>query len=394
MKKNKLVYIITLSTFGGEQIGGAQIHVLNLIRHINFQKYQVFLIVGNEGVLTKKVREMGVKVCIANKMNNPVNLIKDHTAINQIRKFLKDIKPDIVHTHSSKAGFLGRIAAYKEKVPLILHTIQGFIFPRVKGFRRMLYLKAERYVGRRSDLLISVSHQEKRFAIENKVIKNEELIKVIGNGYEDSIDWDGFSKIDLPKKYNFSKDRKVLGFIARLDHDKNPMEFLRAIKYLVDSNKIEGLQFLLIGEGTEKVKCLNFIEENKLSEFVSVGGWLKQNPYYYMVVKSLDVMVLTSFAEGLPLGVIESMRIGTPIIGSDVPGINELVKNNETGVIYELSDYKKLGEKMLELVWNSEKLACISKTAKEFIMKNFSYSKITDKHMRLYEDYLQKQEIK
>ena len=256
MKKNKLVYIITLSTFGGEQMGGAQVHVLNLIRHINFQKYEVFLIVGNEGVLTKTVREMGVKVYLADKMNNPVNPVKDHAALNQIREFLKEIKPDIVHTHSSKGGYLGRLAASKEKVPVITHSVQGFAFPRVSGLKHIAYLAAERKVGLISDAIICASIKDKADAVNNKIVKDFKKLEVINNGYDDDIPWDEFRKIDLAEKYGIPKNQKTAAMIARLDEQKNPIEYLKGVKYYLDMNKNTAIKFFLIGQGTEKENCI------------------------------------------------------------------------------------------------------------------------------------------
>ncbi|MDD3627831.1 MAG: glycosyltransferase, partial [bacterium] len=237
MKKIKLMFIITLATFGGTQIGGAQIHLLNLIRHINKDEFEIYLIAGNSGILTEETEKLGVRNIIIEDMKNPVKPIKDYKAYRRIKREIHLIKPDIVHTHSSKAGFLGRVAAYNENVPLIIHTVQGFAFPRVKGMKRIIYRLGEKLAGQKNDLLICVSNQERRFALENKITLTPDVIRVIGNGFNDSIDWESFRRIRLSERFTIPEGKKVIGFIARLDRDKNPMEYLKGIKFIHDSKK-------------------------------------------------------------------------------------------------------------------------------------------------------------
>ena len=395
MKKIKLVYIITLSTFGGDQIGGAQVHLLNLIRNLDMEKFDVSLIAGNEGVLTREVEKLGVPFYINDLMDNPVKLFKDLKALRKMRCILRSINPDIVHSHSSKGGFLGRVAAYKEQVPVIIFSVQGFAFPRVKGLKRYLYLLAERFAGARTDKMICASIKDKEDAINHKVIRDLNKLTVINNGFDQEINWEVLAPADLNKRYGIEEGTFTAAMIARLDEQKNPLEFLMGIRGFIKNNPDSNVKFLLIGQGTEKESCIRFIHDNKLEDFIITGDWLRLNPDYFQVLKAVDLMVLPSLWEGLPLAIIDSMRMGTPVLASGIPGTVELIEDGKTGLLYQSRKPEDLAAKLEWAVKNPELLKKISYNAKQKVINRLSYKHITEIHMKFYEELLiQNKEIK
>jgi len=259
-------------------------------------------------------------------------------------------KYDIVHTHSSKAGVLGRLAAKIMRVPVIVHTPHTFAFLFKDHTTRLLktgFLELERFLGRFTDKLIAVSPSEKRSIVRSNVISAEK-IEVINNAVNVSeLSQNGFIPAEVKKELNLPLDSYIIGTVGLLNVAKGQ-------KYLILAGvealkKIPNLKILIVGSGELEEELKALTRQQQISSQVIFTGYRSD---VARMLSVMDIFVLPSLWEAMPFAVLEAMAVGKPVIATEVDGARDAVIHGETGLLVPTGDEKALAKAILRLWGN------------------------------------------
>lgn len=338
----------------------------------NFVNY----IVCPAGEWSEKMKKQGIKVINVN-LSNSLKINEVLHEIKDLEKVFKEYKIDIVHTHTSKPGVTGRIAAKKAKVPLVIHQVHTFHFMRYNGIRRFIFEKIEKHMASYANFMLFQNKDEFEFCLKNKYSKKT-VLKYIGNG----ISFEEFDNY-LNKEKNYNPGQKNIACIARLEEVKNHKMLFRSLKYLIEVYNYTDFKLNLYGEGEEEIKLKEFAKSLNIESFVNFVGTLDRKEMIDSIFQS-DLSVLTSYKEGKPRALMESSALGVPIVATDVIGTREVVKNGKTGYLVKLNDYESFAEKMYELLTNEKKWAEFSKNAKEVAAEEFNEDNVVRQLKELY----------
>lgn len=306
----KIIHIITKA-----ERGGAQVHVLGLIRYQLEQGHDVQLLCGTEGFLTEMARSAGARVTLCGEIIHPVRPLHDFLAIFKLRQRLRRLTPDIAHAHSSKAGMLVRIACWFERVPCVF-TAHGWAFSEgTPVSRRILGQATEKLIARLGQPIITVSEYDRQLAIAKKVAKPEQLI-TIHNGMPDA---------PATSREKQNNDIKTLIMVARFANQKNPELLIKSMPLLPKK-----VQCILVGDGPNLRRCQLLAKQLGIESQINFTGNSDCIPE---LLNSASIFVLLTHYEGLPLTIIEAMRARLPVIASNVGGISEQIQDGVTGYL-------------------------------------------------------------
>ncbi|MFQ7233610.1 MAG: glycosyltransferase [Enterococcus hulanensis] len=314
--------------------GGLRKHVVQLINCLDKQKYELYFIHGTKTTDAVFLEEYeGLKrnatVIPCESFTREIDLKNDLKTLCFIMKKIKEIEPDIVHCHSSKAGAIGRLAAKKEGIKKIFYTPHAYSFlaPEFSDKKKQMFIFIERFLSRYATCLtFCVSEGEKKEALKHKVDVSKKF-KVIYNGLPEV---DFFESQSIKEELGLSPDTFLVGNNARMSEQKNPILFFEIAKQLSKLN--DNYHFVWAGEGPlyEQVRC--FIEDNNLKNKTHLLGDRSDSEY---LVKGYDLFLITSKYEGFPYAPIEALRAGVPVTGTHVNGISEVIVENINGYSFD-----------------------------------------------------------
>ncbi|WP_432459151.1 glycosyltransferase family 4 protein [Agarivorans sp. QJM3NY_25] len=321
------------------------------------------------GPLTKKLDEIGVVTHVIPTLKREISPYNDIVSIYHIYKLVRREKYDVVHTHSSKTGFVGRIASKLAGSKKIIHTVHGFSFPAANSFSAKLCFFIMEWLAKFfTDQLIVLNNADREIAIY-KLGYNNKAVKVVPNG----VDVDLFSPADKT-----SNEFRIV-MVGRLWKQKNPMCLLRAFKKVVEIDSSITLDF--VGDGDLRHEMLSFIENNNLSRNVKIVGWKDD---VFNLLNSYDLFVLPSLWEGMPLAILEAQSCGLPTVVSDIAGNRDLVTDGFNGLLFETNNDDILFEAMKRLYLDRNELKRFSNNARNNVLQNFSNKKRNLDVMSIY----------
>jgi len=326
-------------------------------------------------------------------MFRSINPLKDYIAYRQLCKLLAELNPDIVHTHTSKAGVLGRFAAKRAGIKFIMHSPHGCIYlsgSHISGIPRFsLGLKflqlAEKAAGVKTHALIALSQNEKNINVKLGLFQGEKIL-IIPNGincakFQNASDLD-FSLIQFyPHEF---KDKTVISVIGRLSPEKGQYLLLEAIELLLQKTPVKNLCIFLIGDGPDKNKLETYSKKisDKFGIQIEMPGHTKNVNEF---LKLTDIFVLPSFYEGFGLALVEAMAAGVPVIASESGGVPEIIDDGVDGLLFSSGDNESLSEK-IDLLLKNEELSDLIATNAVEKAKKFDVQKMVDKYRTLYAD--------
>jgi glycosyltransferase involved in cell wall biosynthesis len=390
----KIVHIITRLI-----LGGAQENTLITCRLLTQRGHDVTLItgpaIGPEGELFEQTKQAGYKTIVVDEMIRAINPLKDFIAYRKIKKILKEIRPDIVHTHSAKAGILGRYAAYnlktenpKSKIrnskPKIVHTIHGLAFhPYQSEWLNKFYIAIEKAAAKRTDYFISVADAM------------TEQAKAAGIGLDrpyvtaySAVDEEAFlSPIAEEKRqqfrtqYGISKDTIVLVTIARLFMLKGHDYIIESAKTL--AKKYENVMWLFVGDGNLSDKFQRQVNELGLADRIKFAGLLPPSRIP-LAIQSSDILVHCSLREGLARTLPQAMLCGKPVISFDVDGAKEVVNEN-TGRLIEPKNVEKLTQACAELIEDADLRKRLGENGRESVKRKFAPQTMVNTVEKVYQ---------
>ncbi len=351
MSKKKIIQVITRLDRGGS----ADI-VLHLSAELHALGHEVCLISGKTAEPTENLelfeKQSGVTVHFLPSLVRDICPMSDLTALWQLFLIFRRQKPDVVHLHSSKAGFLGRVAAFFAGVPRILYSTHGHIFyGYFSPLKTKIFIMMEKFGGYCGDVLITLTEQEKKDFISLHIL-DEKKIEVVANG----LDLTPYQKNreqayrSFRGEHHLAEDTLVIGWIGRFEQVKRPDLFIRVMASLKKVCRKRGGQLnlsgVMVGDGSMKEKTEEMIKEEGVQEDILLTGYLNST---VAVTQSIDILCLTSENEGFGMVVLEAMAAGKPVVSFDVGGVKDLIVEGETGFLIPFDDVEKMAETLLLL---------------------------------------------
>ena len=354
-EKKKVFHVITKL-----ELGGAQKVTLMTLERLPLDRYELALITGAEGLLVDEAVEIpGVRTLQVGALVREIRPLMDVRALWSLYQLFRRERPDFVHTHSSKAGVLGRWAAWLAGVPYIFHTAHGFGFNRYQHpIIRTVYIWIERLTRKITTRLVFVSHSNVGTARANRLIGSTPWILC-----RDAISIREFLDSDRRKpksrEWGVPPERTVVGMVACFKPQKSPVDFVELAAKVLESRK--DVHFVMVGDGELRSEIETRIRDLEVGENMTLLGWRKDMPDVYA---SLDIVVLTSLWEGLPCVFSEAMASGRPLVVTDADGAREAIADGESGYIHAPRDVDGLAASVLELVADPELRAVMGATGK------------------------------
>lgn len=365
----KIVYVITRS----DAIGGAHVHVRDLACALLQRGHEVTVLVGGRGPFTGELEVRGVPYRSLVHLVRPIRPGTDLRGAVELRRALAELRSDLVSTHSSKAGWLGRMAARSLGIPVVF-TAHGWAFTEgVPERERRLYALAERLAAPFADRIITVSEYDRELALRYRVACAKKLVRV-HNGMPD---------IDPAYRSRPGVQPPTLVMVARFEPQKDHLTLFRALTELRELS----WELELIGDGplweTMRVEA----QRLGLGERVAFLGARKD------VAERLgkaQAFVLVSNWEGFPRSILEAMRAGLPVVASDVGGVREAVVDGETGFLVPRGDVAILCDRLRRLLQDPGMRVRMGTAGRRRYERHFTFEQMLDKTLKVYEEVVGK----
>ena len=339
------------------------------------------------------VNNLGLKPIIVEDMIREIDFKNDYAAYQKIKKIIKEFKPDIVHTHASKAGTIGRFAASSCGVPIIIHTFHGHVFHSYFGKLKTLFYKTiERYLAKKSTIIIAISESQKQELVEIHKICTADKVKVIPLGF----DLSKFQENILEKrksfrsKYNLDEDEIAIAIIGRLVPVKNHALFLEAIK-IVSEKTSKKIRAFIIGDGEEHQNIeskatelgISFVDGTKTNKksLLTFTSWIKEID---VALAGSDIVALTSYNEGTPVSLIEAQAANKPIVTTNVGGIENVVLPNQTALLCANNNLVEFSGALLKLIEEEKMRLDMSENGWHHVKEKFHYTRLVKDMENLY----------
>lgn len=377
--------IRVLLVITGLATGGATNVVLDLANHFkNAPGFDLQLITGpippGRNDATHLAKELGIPTRVIPSLINHIDPVKNLKAVADLRRVMVEGKYDIVHTHSSVAGVVGRLAALAAGIPVIIHHVHGWaLHEGMSAWTRRVYVGLERLCARFTDRIVTVSEPDIRKGLTQRIGTPEKFV-LVNNG----IDLQKFRQpVDAAKvraELGLDPHSKLIGMVGRLDEQKNPLDLIRAAAIVVA--KYRNAQFVIVGDGSLRPECEQLIEELKLNDKFFLLGFRSD---VARIMPILTMTAMSSLWEGLPLAFMEAMSAGKPIIANDIDGAGDVVVNGETGFLVPPHQPEVMAERILTLLGDEalcEKMGRIAQQRSE----NFSLPQMLNRIEALYRD--------
>ncbi|GJM21768.1 MAG: glycosyl transferase family 1 [Planctomycetota bacterium] len=332
------------------ELGGAQQNTLHTVAQLDRERFEPWLIAGEGGLLDDEARALpDVTVHLLPELVRPVSPLKDMAATRSVQALLAPLAaagPLLVHTHSSKAGVIGRSAAARLGIHPVVHTIHGFGFAALGGaFKQRVGLFLERRMARHTDAFVSVaeSHLDEGSALG---VLGDAVQCVIRSG----IDLSDFARADELRaatraELGYSDDTPVIGMVACLKPQKAPLDFVE-LAAQVHARHPEA-RFFIAGDGELRGAVEQRVRERGLDDVLRLLGWRRDVP---ALMGALDIAVLTSLWEGLPRVCPQAMAAGRPMVATAVDGTPEAVEHGRTGLLFEPGEWSVGADQVTELI--------------------------------------------
>ena len=385
---SKILHIITRLDMGGSAQNTLQtckrlcdkyetilIHGLSYESRMTDREKQII----QEGV--EEIKANGVKVIPLPAMVRSIRPLKDFKALLSMVWLIFKENPDIVHTHSSKAGILGRLAAKIAGVPYIVHTPHGHVFYGHFGILASnIFLWVERIFSKFTDRMVALTNGEKNDYVKLSVCPPEKLFKIhSGVDLKQFMQPNG-NRVEKRRALGLDQNGTVIGFVGWLLPIKGPAYLLRAMEHIWPDHPAASL--VMVGKGELDVDLRAQALKMNANGKVKFLGWRED---VHEIMPVFDLLVLPSLNEGMGRVLVEAMAAGKPVVASEVGGIPDLVKHGETGYLVRPADEKALANGIKKLLNDPERAKQMGQRGKEYC-RQFSLEAMIEKLDNLYSE--------
>jgi len=314
-------------------VGGAQEAAVLTCARADRRRFESTLVfgpqTGSEGTLRPRADALGVPTIVVPDLVREIAPIHDGRAARALRSLFRARQPDVVHTHSSKAGLLGRWAARRERVPVIVHTVHGWSFhDHMQPWLRAAYIRLERRAAQWCDHIVTVSDIDREKGLANRIGRPEQYatIREVNDlaPYEERAG----ERDEARRLLGLPAGSAVVGTVGRLSEQKDPGTWVRAAAAV--ARRRPEAHFVMVGDGSLRAAAERDVAGLGLADRLVLTGLRDDVP---ALLPAFDVFLLTSRWEGLPLVIPQAMAAGVPVVASTVDGNREVVRDRENGLL-------------------------------------------------------------
>lgn len=371
-------------------VGGAQENTLLSCAGQHAAGHEVMLATGPEtgpeGSLLPRAHAGGYRVTCLPAMQRELNPLADAGACHETRAVINAFRPDVVHTHSSKAGIIGRAAAWRLAVPAVIHTIHGLPFhPYQSPLRNALYKASERFAARRCHRIVCVAEAMKRQALEAGVGHRDQY-DVVYSGMDTTPYLQGPDDRDATRaELGITDDETVIGTVARLFELKGHDDLLAALPTLLQHHP--RVRYLWVGDGAWRERLTERMRQMGVADRVTMTGLVTPDavPRY---LRAMDALAHPSYREGLPRAVVQAMLSGVPVVAYDCDGAGEVCIEGETGRLVPAGHVEALTEALRWMLNQPEARRELARRGRTLCAERFDGPAMVDKLQAVYERVL------
>jgi len=366
-------------------VSGSGINTFLSMRGMDRNVYEVELACAPGGRLIQLVEDNHMKVWPFEHLVQPISPLKDTISLIELTIFLKRNPYHIVHTHNSKCGFLGRLAAKLAGIPVIVHTVHGFAFHDQEPiWRQSLFRNLERMGSHWCDKMIFISQPLIDWALRENITDKEKIEKIYSG-----IQLDQFRpvtmdvKIKNREKWELKRDDLVIGIVSKLWEGKGHITLIEAFKAL--KKRLNNAKLVIVGEGDLYEELQGFVDKNELSGSVLFTGFQMD---VSEILSTFDVAVLPSFFEGMGRVLLEAMAMEKPVVASRVGGIPDLVKHQINGLLVKPGDVEGLTHALEQILSDKGLSSKMGKEGRKRIQEQFSADIMVQSIDKVYRELL------
>jgi glycosyltransferase involved in cell wall biosynthesis len=389
-------------------IGGPS-HNVSLLTAYLSPEFETKLLVGKKDSTEKDAsyiaHELGLAPIEITEMRRSILPFNDIIAYFKIKKIIRQFKPDIVHTHASKSGAIGRMAAKSCDVPIIIHTFHGHVFHSYfSKFISSMVVKMETYLATKTDAIVAVSDSQRKELIEVYKIAPAEKVFTVPLGFNlDKFSLDQVNKRNIFRaKYGFAQSELVIGIIGRLVPIKNHEMFLEVAAIIkAQKEKNTNVRFVIIGDGESRpalklkaaelnLSCSYYITKPKEQTDIVITSW---ETAIDQALAGLDIIVLTSNNEGTPVSLIEAQAALKPVVTTNVGGVEDIVIHGQTGFITAVGDTAAFAGYVQQLIDDPALRNSLGKNGYDNVIKRYSKQRLINDMKTLYHNLLRKKNM-
>lgn len=354
-------------------VGGAQENTILSCEGLHAAGHEVFLLSGPtegpEGSLLDRATSGGYAYELVHSLVRPVDPIRDLKALLALRKRFQELRPDVVHTHSSKAGVLGRLAAAAAKVPSIVHTIHGMSFNRTQPAAvRMTYALAERYCAGKCHALVTVADEMRRQALAAGIGRPQQFVTIRSGIELETFNPAVYDASALRAQGGIDDGEVVIGTVARLFANKGYEQLIEIMDIALRCER--RLRFVWIGDGTGRAAYEDELVRRGLRDRVRMAGLVPpaEMPRY---LSAIDVLAHTSQWEGLPRAVVQALLMEKPVVCFALDGAPEVVRPGQTGILVERGDLSAFAAALVALARDPDRRRQYGKQGRRDCLRTF-----------------------
>lgn len=382
-------------------LGGPTFNAALLTKYME-PKYETLLIGGKEQATEESSKfildELGIEPHLIEEMQRDVGLKNDRAAYKKIKQIIKTFKPDIIHTHASKAGAIGRTAGIAYGKAKMVHTFHGHVFHSYFGkLKTNVYKNIERTLALKTDKIVAISNRQKLELSKKYRICSEDKIEVIPLGF----DLNKFNnnqeqkRTDFRREYNIDQNEIAIGIIGRLVPIKNHKLFIKAINNIITRTD-KSIRAFIVGDGSERESLKQYTKELGLDflngDFapdkkatIHFTSWIKDID---KVNAGMDIIALSSLNEGTPVSLIEAQASSKPIVSTKVGGVSNIVLQNETALLAKNDDLEDFSNQLLRLINDDELRSSMGHLGWEHVREKFHFTRLVNDMDNLYQKLL------
>ena len=371
-------------------ISGSGINTFLTMRGMKGNRYESVLACAPGGTLIDLVQRHGMEVMTFPSLVQPLHPLKDFKAILDLTGHLMTKRYQVVHTHNSKAGFIGRLAAKLARVPVIVHTVHGFAFHRQEPpWRRTLFRNLERLASHWCDQMIFISQPLVDWAVNEGIGCSGKMTRIYSG-----IEMDRFHPVSVQEKnrlragWGLHEDDAVIGMVSKLWEGKGHAFLLRAFKEIKEEKPQARL--VIVGEGYLMESLKTLVSRMGLSEAVIFTGFLEDVP---QIIATFDVAVLPSYFEGMGRVLLEAMAMEKPVVGTRVGGIPDLIEEGLNGYLVSPGNEKELASAVVKILNDRDLALKMGRTGRKKMTDRFSAESMVRSIEEVYSELLKRKGV-
>jgi glycosyltransferase involved in cell wall biosynthesis len=364
------------------ELGGAQEVAMQVVSSLDRRRFRPVLIAGPGGLLTEEAHALeGVEVRLIPSLVRDIQPIHDLRALWELVAMFRRLRPKIVHTHSSKAGILGRLAAWLAGVPCILHTIHGYgVTPAQPLWLQHMVIKLERMVGRVTTHWIAVSKADRLQGLEWELFSASK-VSVVRPGIDPTAfaaRMEPAERDRLRAALGVGPEQLLVGTVSCLKPQKSPEDFIRVAALVCQ--RMPAARCVLVGDGALRPQIEAMIRAQGLQDRVALLGWRRD---VASLLKAFDVFILTSQWEGLPCAMLEARASRIPIVATRVGGSAEAIIEGIHGTLCPAGDVRAMANRVCQIL-GDERLRAELRNGTQELPEEFTIQETVKQYQSLY----------